>query len=271
MKLNKYPFMEEAGTGEGGAGGASATPAAGGEGDQGGAPASGTVLNGGETGAGENVPAFGEDGYKYSGKYDSVELLEKGYNDFATMHKATVEQLKGFVGAPESGEYQMPEGAKGYSQPVMDAMQQWGIDSGLSQESYDGLLGVVAKAEADNMTAYKEEQMGLLGKDAAARIQNANDKWTATYGAEATEWMQSKALSAQDVQMFESILEANAGSTVNPDGGQAAGQVMITKDQLSEAMFAKDSAGMMKMQTDPEYKKLVDDMTAKFNKQRGIS
>lgn len=265
---NRYILMEEAGDGsQGSSGGAAAAPDA--------ANGTGATLDGGQDGQGGDIVAFGAEGYKYAGKYESPEALEKGYSESVTMHTTKMaemnDKLKGFVGSPETGEYVIPEGANAYSAPVMESLSKWGAEQGLSQDAYDSLLGSIAQAEAANLEAYKSEQMGLLGHNYEARIQNANDKWTAKYGAEATEWMNSKAMSAQDVEMFESILADGGSSTVNPDGGAPQGEVMITQTQLSEAMYKKDSAGMNLMQTDPEYKRLVDDMTRKYNKQRGIS
>lgn len=113
--------------------------------------------------------------------------------------------------------------------------------------------------------------MEILGKDAQIRIKNVNDKWAATFGADALGWMNEKAQSAADVEMFESILASQSGSQVNPDGGGYVGDVTITDAQLDEAMFAKDGQGNLKMLADPEYKKMVDSMTSKYNKQRGIA
>ena len=276
MKLNRLLYSklysEESG-GESSGGGSSeagtvieapaATPA----------PAeSGTVLDGGQDGQGNDIVNFGDDGYKYAGKFDSAQDLENGYSESVAMHTKKMgemnEKLKGFVGAPESGEYTLPDGADGYSDSVLGAISEWGNENGLSQDSYADVLNKISQAEAADMEAYKAEQVGLLGKDAEARIQNINDKWTATYGNEARDWMNSKALSAADVEMFESILAQGGGTTVNPSGTQVQGSVMITREQLSEAMFAKDGAGMLKMQSDPEYKARVDQMTEKFNTQR---
>lgn len=261
---NRYKLMTEEAGAEAAAGGGN--PAAG-ENNL------GTVLNGGEDGKGGDIIAFGGEGYKYAGKYDSPELLEQGYNESVTMHTKKMEEvndkLKGFVGAPENGEYALPEGANTYSQPVMDSLNKWGAENGLSQDAYDSLLSAVMEGEAANIEAFQTEQMAALGTNAEARIQNANDKWTAMFGADATEWMNSKAMTAEDVEMFESILAHNGSSTVNPEGTQPQGAVKITQEQLSEAMFAENSVGGLKMQSDPEYKKTVDEMTAKFNKQQG--
>lgn len=268
---NRYILMDEAGDGTGAAGGGSGDGAAAPDAANG----TGQILDGGQNGEGGNIVEFGADGYQYAGKYESPQALEEGYKESVAHHTKKMgemnDKLKGFVGAPETGEYVVPEGANAYSAPVMESLSKWGAEQGLSQEAYDSLLGSIAAAEVANLEAYKTEQNGLLGHNAEARIQNVNDKWTAKYGEDATEWMNSKAMSAQDVEMFESILANGVASTVNPDGGQPQGEVMITQTQLSEAMFKKDSAGMILMQTDPAYKKLVDDMTTKYNKQRGIA
>jgi len=152
----------------------------------------------------------------------------------------------------------------------MDAMSSWGKENGLSQEAYGDLIGKVAAAEIENQKAYDSEQLQLLGKDAQIRITNINDKWAATFGSEALGWMNDKARSAADVEMFESILASQGSSSVNPDGGGYVGEVAITDAQLDEAMFAKDGTGNLKMLADPEYKAMVDNMTTKYNKQRGI-
>jgi len=255
---NRYILMDEANDGAQGAGGGAGDAAA-----------------GGENGSGGAVIEFGADGYKYADKYDSPQDLEKGYTESVTMHTNKMtemnDKLKGFVGAPEDGKYQVPEGTNAYSDPVMASLDKWGSENGLSQEAYDSLLSAVMEGETANLEAFKTEQMSLLGSNAEARIQNANDKWTAQFGAEATEWMNSKAQSAQDVEMFESILASTAASTVNPNGTSPQGEMKITHEQLSEAMFAKNSAGGLKMQTDPEYKASVDEMTAKYNKQKAKS
>lgn len=223
-------------------------------------------------GSGDSVE-FGADGYKYADKYDTPQALEVGYKESVSHHTKKMsemnEKLKGFAGSPENGEYTIAEEATAYSQPVMDSISNWGIENGLSQDAYNSLLSSVAKAESENLEAYKTEQMGLLGKNAQSRVDNINDKWSARFGDDALEWMNTKALSAQDVEMFESILAQGDASTVNPDGTKPMGEVMITQGQLSEAMFKKDSAGMNKMQTDPEYKRYVDEMTVKYNKQQG--
>jgi hypothetical protein len=269
MKFKRFDtlFMSEAeggdAAGSAGAGGGAAPDGGNGE---------GAMLNGGSDGNGG--VAFGEDGYKYAGKYESVQDLEKGYEESVSMHTKKMaemgEKLKGFVGAPEEG-YELPAGANEYSEPVMNVINEWGKKNGLSQEAYSELLQEVAKAEAKNLESFKIAEMEKLGENAQARIDNINDKWAATFGAESLEVMNNMATSAEGVKFFEAILAQTSPSTVNPDGGNANYGNVITDEELDAAMFAKDSAGMLKMQTDPEYKKKVDAMTIKYNKQRGIA
>jgi len=234
-------------------------------------PESGTILDGKADGEGGDLPQE----LKYAGKYDNITALEKGYEEIQSLQTKTKEslnaaneKLKGFVGAPE--EYTLPEDIKGYSDSVMGSLEEWGKEQGLSQDAYVELITKITAADQQGVESYKQEQMELLGKDADIRIQNINDKWGATFGDEAKQWMQEKAQSAKDVEMFESILGMQSQAVVNPSGTQPQAQVMITREQLSEAMFAKDSAGNMKMQSDPEYKAMVDRMTSKFNSQRGV-
>ena len=273
--INKYVYMDEENAGSvdgGGAGGDNGsvveTPAAE-------APTieSGTVLNGGADGEGGSVAP--ED--KFFGKYNDKDAAEQGYTELQALQTKTKEslnaandKLKGFAGAPEGGEYTMPEGSSEFSGAAVEAFQEWGAENGLSQDGFSEMLLKVQGMEQAKLEEFKAEQVKLLGVNAQERISNINDKWAATYGADATQWMQSKAMSAQDVEMFESILSQGSPSTVNPSGTAAMGEVKITNEQLSTAMFAKDGSGNMKMQTDPEYKATVDKLTEKYNAQRGI-
>lgn len=272
LRNRHFVLMNEAdaGEGEGGAGGTATPPAAdGGEGT----PPSGTVLDGGENGEGGNTHKVGDPDYQYAGKYKSVEDLENGYKEMTSLHTKKMnelnEKLKGFTGSPE--EYTLPEDAPKFNDNIMDSLQEWGKENGLSQEAYEDLVSKAYEAEVAKLEAQKSEEMAKLGKDPEARIENLNDKWAATFGEEAVEWMNGKALTAADVEMFESILSANSPSGVHQNGKANVGQVAITDEQLTNAMMAKDSAGMMKMQTNPEYKAMVDEMTRKYNKQRGLA
>jgi len=255
---NKYVFMDEANAGEGGAGG-------GGGADDGG------VLDGGDNGSGG--VEFGADGYKYAGKYATPQELETGYKESVSMHTQKMsemgDKLKAFVGAPE-GDYESVDGTDGYSDPVMKSIQEWGKDNGLSQDAYGSLLKTVRDADAANLETFKADQMKLLGKDADQRITNINDKWAARFGADSLDLMNGMGQTAAQIEFFESILESTSEGRVNPDGSDAGGQMKITQTQIDEMMHKEDSAGMMKMQTDPSYAKEVYSAIEKFNKQQGI-
>lgn len=273
MLINRYNLMEEEGGGEAAGGGATITESAAPAAETPAAPESGTVLDGGADGDGGSVaPAD-----KLFGKYDDMSAAEKGYTEMQSLQTKTKEslnaaneKLKGFVGAPENGEYTLPDGASGFSETVLSAISEVGNEVGLSQDAYGQVLSKIAEAEATDLAAYKIEQMGLLGNNAQTRIQNINDEWAAKFGGEALEWMNTKASSAADVEMFESLLASMGGSTVNPSGTQAMGEVKITREQLSEAMMKTDENGNLKRGYDMEYKGTVDAMIEKYNKQQGI-
>ena len=265
MMKFRHVFMDGADDGTGdGAGGS------GGEGD-GGSDGGGNILDGGLDGNGGNIE-FGSEGYKYAGKYDTPQALESGYKESVSMHTTKMQEMQdklgAFVGAPE-GDYEFPEDAAKFNDGVMTELQTWGKENGLSQDAMVDLVSKVHGADAKNMESIKASEMEKLGKDGALRITNANDKWRARFGGESMEMMNNMATSAEAVIFFESVLASGSDQIVNPDGSGGMSPTIISEAELDAAMFAKDSAGMLKMQTSPEYKKEVEKMTELFNKQRG--
>jgi len=263
----RHVFMDGAddgtGNGEGGSGG---------QGD-GGSDDGGNILDGGADGHGGNIE-FGGEGYKYAGKYDTPEALESGYKESVSMHTTKMQEMQdklgGFTGAPE-GDYTFPEDAAKFNDGVMTELQTWGKENGLSQDAMVDLVAKVHGADTKNMEGIKTAEMEKLGGDAALRITNANDKWRARFGGESMEMMNNMATSAAAVEFFESVLASGGDQMVNPDGNGGMSPTIISEAELDAAMFAKDSAGMLKMQTSPEYKAEVEKMTALFNKQRGMN
>ncbi len=225
----------------------------------------GDILHGGDNGDGVELLA---------GKYKTVEELEKGYKESVSMGTKNTEKmndmtekLKGFAGAPE-GDYDAGDAT--YSEAVMTELQTWGKDNGLSQDAFSSLVSAVHGADVANAEASRAAEMNKLGKDAQVRIDNVNDKLLAIFGEDLAAQYQGIGRDAAGVEALEQLVGKFSESTANPDGAGFIGVETITQDKLSELMNARDSAGMIKMQTSPEYAKSVYATIDKYNKQRGI-
>lgn len=195
-----------------------------------------------------------------NGKYKSVSDLEKGYENLQ-------KRFGSFTGAPE--EYSMAEDISiNAEHPLLAQIQAFGKENNLSNEGYNNLVGSLLESEKalqEQAQAQAEEVMKGLGPNAKERIQNIDDFVNAN--VEANDDMKSLIDAAKEqpggVELLEAFIKMSKGTA--PASEQVVSPVKTyTKDELNKLQFATDDYGNRKMASDPAYRKMVDDYTAKL-------
>lgn len=198
-----------------------------------------------------------------NGKYKTISDLEKGYEN---LHK----KFGSFSGAPE--EYSVSEGTEiDTEHPLLANIQSFGKENNLSQEGYQSLVDVLVeneKAFQADLETQKQEVLKGLGENASERMKNIDDFVGANMQLDDN--LKGLIDMAKEQPGGVELLEAFIGMSKKtaPASEQVTAPIKTySRDELNKLQFAKDDYGNRKM-NDPQYRKMVDEYTAKLLEQR---
>lgn len=210
-----------------------------------------------------DTPAIGDvpDWFK-SSKYKTI-------SDQAAAYVGLESKLGGFIGAPESGEYEITP-IEGVDQAAIEALvasdvfndlQELGIKNGMSNEFMNEFTNTFAMSQQKEQQAFIDAELTALGDNAKARIDNVNNKLGVILEGDLLEAVQSSLSTAKAIEGIEAILDRNT-NTVAP-----ADVVAPSADQeaeLNNLWVATDDRGRRKMEYDAPYRDMVNKKFKEF-------
>lgn len=187
-------------------------------------------------------------------KYKSVEEQAKGYNELS-------KRFGGFVGSPE--QYEIPEivNEVGMDEGVLNILQDIGKESQMSQGMFNNILTRVGEYRQQEAEQSTKAQMEALGENAEQRIQNVNNWLNTNAPKEIIEKVAPLGTSAEAIEAIEWFMDKAKGTTVANNNVEQT--PAMSDAEFAEMLMAKDNFGNLKVSTDPQYKKKMDDITAK--------
>lgn len=232
------------------------------------------LLNEGIMGTGEKPGWFKSD------KYKTVAAQAEAYVSLESRFGA-------FKGAPknEKGEvaykFTPPEGLGvefNTEHPMVQAFNKWAGDAQLSQEGYDQIFGQLAAYEAQQIANQQPnfaEITKALGDDGQTRIATIAAWGKANLGPEGYATMRAATAGKNAAEVFK-VLEAVIAKTgqvkmpkPGPDvpGATPGGELA----QINAAFGAKDSAGKLRIYSEPGYRGKVEKQLQEYYAQLAAS
>lgn len=209
--------------------------------------------NQGVAGNGETPPEW----FKVD-KYKSVDEQAKAYNELAT-------RFGGFESAP-TDDYALPEGieADKLDNGMIDIVKGLGKEYNMSQTMFNDLVSKVNEYQQGQMEQGRTQAMEKLGEKAQERINNVNDWLNVNAPKEIVEMVAPMATSAEAIQALEFFIGKSKGAKVADQNTQPSAK--MTQSEYAEQLMKKDNYGNLKISTDPEYKKKMDEMALNLTK-----
>jgi len=199
-------------------------------------------------------------------KFWDAEKGEIRVDDALKSYSELEKKFGSFTGAPED-----------YELSISDELKEQGVeldaesgmltditvlakDLGLNQDGFDKVLNVIGinalaeqKADAD----FKAEQIAALGDGADRRIENLKQWASRNMDEENYDGFSELTQSAQAIKALERIVAMTRSAPAQPTEANAGPSIDATK--LREMKFAKDESGQRKYDTDPAWRKQVQD------------
>ncbi len=232
-------------------------------------PASGgdSLLAGGDV---EPVPTNNTDWYLSEGVKGEGEQPEyfnsskyKTLSDQAKAYPELAKKLGAYTGSPEEYKLEVPEDLADSisidtdSEPTKEFLS-YAKENGITQEFMDKMMnyhtGALNEALGD-LIPNREDEMALLGSEAAGRIKNVSDWGMANLSQDQFDAMRNVATSAQGVELIEALIGKTKNAAMPTNSTPPPG---MTPSALKEMRFAVNDKGQRKTETDPDYKKEVD-------------
>ena len=185
-------------------------------------------------------------------KYQSISEQAKAYNELAT-------RFGGFEAAPKD-DYALPEGIDENSLDggMIDIVKGLGKEYNMSQKMFNDLVSKVNEYQSGQMEQNKQQAMEALGEKAQARISNVNDWLNVNAPKEMVEIIAPMATSAEAIKVLEFFIGKSKGAKVADQSTQPTSK--MTQSEYGEMLMAKDNYGNLKISTDRDYKKKMDEM-----------
>jgi len=203
-------------------------------------------------------------------------VLEKYQAEGRTPEEAAFEQAKAygelqgrfgsFTGAPDEYQVNLDESYAEHDiqmdseHPLYDDIVEFAKDSNMNQEGFDKIVDLFAMSELAEQQAHQEimqEELALLGDNGQSRLDNIS-KWAqVNLKPDMLESFNALATSAESVKALESLISMTRAA---PMDAQAPAAPAADMNKLKEMQFALDDNGNRKMATDPNYRKMVEEM-----------
>lgn len=185
-------------------------------------------------------------------KYKSVDEQAKAYNELAT-------RFGGFESAPKD-DYTLPDGveAGNLDSGMIDIVKGLGKEYNMSQTMFNDLVSKVNEYQQGQIEQGRNQAMEKLGAKAQERINNVNDWLNVNAPKEMIEIIAPMATSAEAIQALEFFISKSKGARVADQNTQPA--TKMTQSEYGEMLMKKDNYGNLKISTDPDYKKKMDEL-----------
>jgi len=173
-----------------------------------------------------------------------------------------------FTGAPDAYEFSLSEQLteKGVEldgeSPLISQFTELAKEACMNQDMANKLVNMFVEGQyADSLgaeeaeTARQAEEMAKLGDKATQRLNNIENWGRANLTPEMVDGLLDAATTAAGVQAIEALIAKSKNAPMQTTDVNPASA--ISMEELQKLQFAKDEHGNRKMQTDPEYAKMV--------------
>lgn len=206
----------------------------------------------------ENVP---EKFWNNETKSVNNDAVLESYNQLSS-------KFGSFTGAPDAYEFALSDdlAEKGVEldaeSPLISQFTELAKEAGMNQDMANKLVNMFVEGQyADSLgadeaeTARQAEEMAKLGDNAAQRVNNIENWAKANLTPEQVEGLTEMATTAASVTAIEALIAKSKNAPMQTSDVNPASKVSM--EELQKLQFAKDEHGNRKMQTDPEYAKMV--------------
>lgn len=190
---------------------------------------------------------------------ENYEIPEK-FKDIGALinsYKHLESKMGGLKGAPET--YEIDEAIfDNYSESVLSGVVEEAHKLGLDNDGLNALLGKASAAQAQETAAKWEMEKHKMGQNADREIADAMQMINANFAPEVAETLQSMVQTADQFYALRDLIQSNIGG-VKPATNVNV-QPAVTSENINSMLFAKDSAGNLRMETDSAYNRKVMSM-----------
>lgn len=208
--------------------------------------------------------SFVLDKYRADGRSDEDAVYEqaKAYNELQS-------RFGSFKGAPEEYSINISEALteNGFEldneHPVYEEIVNFAKDVNMDQGGFDKMVELFGMVELSEQQAWDEvanEEMALLGENAASRLENLSKWGNANLPPDMIESFESLATSADAVALMEKMVAMTRSAPMEPNAAPAPA---VDDAALREMQFKTDEHGNRLMAVDPQYRKQVEEAMAR--------
>lgn len=178
-----------------------------------------------------------------------------------------------FTGAPESYEFALSEQLTeagvviDSDNPLITTFSELAKEAGMNQDMANKFVNLFVESQhADGIAgteaneAFTAAEMVKLGDNSTQRINNINNWAKANLTPEQVVGLEEATGTAAGVQAVEALIAKSRNAPMQT--GDITPATAIDKAELNKLQFALDDNGNRKMQTDPEYRKMVREKMA---------
>ena len=181
------------------------------------------------------------DGFKLPDKFKDTDALLQSYN-------ALEAKMGNFIKAPD--EYNI-EGVD-MADPMISELASTAKELNMSNDAFTAIVSKHAEVQKQMDQIAMEQEMHNLGDHAAQRIESINTYIDANIAPHLQDAVRNMATTSESIQALESLIQQ-----ARPSTPAMSPQTQSVSSDPKDMMWAKDSNGNLKMESDPEYAKMV--------------
>jgi len=202
----------------------------------------------------EAMMEYIRDNYELPDKFKDVESLINSYNHL----EGKMGSLKG---APD--QYEINDDIfNAYGEATLDGIVPVAQEMGIDNDGLNKLLSAAKQAQTQEQDANWEMEKHKLGDNADAQITNAMQQLSATFTPEISEQIQGMVQTAADFRALQTII--NHGTSQSTPAPAQSADTGMNDSKLNDMLYAKDSYGNLKMESDSNYASKVKNMMKEY-------
>lgn len=181
----------------------------------------------------------------------------------------------GFTGAPEKYDFSISDELKEKGveldpeNPLIQQFTEIAKEANMSPDLANKLVNMYLEGDYATSQSYEQaeaervkQEIAALGKDGPRRLESI-EKWaSANLDPEIAEGLKEAAITSGAVKAIEALIQKTRNAPIASNDGP--GPASITAAEIQQLQFAKDEHGNRRMQTDREYRKMVEAKMREF-------
>lgn len=190
-------------------------------------------------------------------KFKDVEGLINSYKHLES-------KMGSMKGAPE--QYELDENVIDYfGEDMMSGITEEAQRLGIDNDGLETLLSKAAEVSQKEQEANWEMELQKLGPNAKEQVAKDLQYINQNFAPEMAETLQGMVQTADQYQALHSLVMDHRNGNNPTPAAQTPASTPVTQSQIDEMLFAKDSHGNLRMESDPAYEKKVIGMMNQLN------